>query len=466
MSTVVGNGAGRTGILTPLTAGIAIATATFLMLAAIGCGEGTGGSGESVPSSEAATPTPESLAPTPTPPASPAINVQFFGADDLSGESKSSLADLIADIQAGVVQITTGSASGSGFIVDADGLVVTNAHVVGSAARVSVWLTNGRRYNGDVLEQDTTADLALVRIDGSGRFDSIAVGNPGSVRVGDEVLALGFPLPDRIGSSLTVTRGIISSARKTGGVDLWQTDAAINPGNSGGPLVDSDGRVIGVNTSRIEETDSGRPVQSIGFAVSVVELERRLGALSGRGITDRGTPTPPPTPTLMPTPGPTPTPTLTPTPEPTPTSTPTLPPTTIDEYMSDVLAIKPWEVSDSSLETARNMRIKNILAQAVVLGLPSAEWLGYLAENPEPWDRTGWEAAIILLWYDRDERTIEAVGNNLADVLTAVKTSENPYTGEYAEIVARETILRDASENHENYNKAEAAERLLRPTTE
>ncbi len=283
MSTVVGNGAGRTGILTPLTAGIAIATATFLMLAAIGCGEGTGGSGESVPSSEAATPTPESLAPTPTPPASPAINVQFFGADDLSGESKSSLADLIADIQAGVVQITTGSASGSGFIVDADGLVVTNAHVVGSAARVSVWLTNGRRYNGDVLEQDTTADLALVRIDGSGRFDSIAVGNPGSVRVGDEVLALGFPLPDRIGSSLTVTRGIISSARKTGGVDLWQTDAAINPGNSGGPLVDSDGRVIGVNTSRIEETDSGRPVQSIGFAVSVVELERRLGALSGRG---------------------------------------------------------------------------------------------------------------------------------------------------------------------------------------
>ncbi len=216
MSTVVGNGAGRTGILTPLTAGIAIATATFLMLAAIGCGEGTGGSGESVPSSEAATPTPESLAPTPTPPASPAINVQFFGADDLSGESKSSLADLIADIQAGVVQITTGSASGSGFIVDADGLVVTNAHVVGSAARVSVWLTNGRRYNGDVLEQDTTADLALVRIDGSGRFDSIAVGNPGSVRVGDEVLALGFPLPDRIGSSLTVTRGIISSARKDG----------------------------------------------------------------------------------------------------------------------------------------------------------------------------------------------------------------------------------------------------------
>ena len=259
----------------------------------------------------------------------PTINVQFFGADDLSGESKSSLADLIADIQAGVVQITTGSASGSGFIVDADGLVVTNEHVVGSAARVSVWLTSGRRYEGDVLERDATADLALVRIDGSERFDAIAVGNPNRVRAGDEVLALGFPLADTIGNSLTVTRGIISSARKTGGVDLWQTDAAINPGNSGGPLVNRSGEVIGVSTSRIEETDSGRPVQSIGFAVSVIELERRLGALSGRGITERGTPTPLPTPTLTPTPGPTPTPTLTPTPAPTPTPTltPTLTPT-------------------------------------------------------------------------------------------------------------------------------------------
>ncbi len=144
------------------------------------------------------------------------------------------------------------------------------------------------------------------------------------------MLALGFPLPDRIGNSLTVTRGIVSSTRKTGGVDLWQTDAAINPGNSGGPLVDSAGKVIGVNTSRIEETDSGRPVQSIGFAVSVIELERRLDALSGRGITERGTPTPLPTPT--PTPAPTPTPTLTPTPTPTPTLSPT--PTPIPPFVA------------------------------------------------------------------------------------------------------------------------------------
>ena len=96
------------------------------------------------------------------------------------------------------------------------------------------------------------------------------------MRVGDEVIALGFPLVGRIGSGLTVTRGIISSNRKMDGVSLLQTDSAINPGNSGGPLVNRHGEVIGVNTFRIEETADGRPVNSIGFAVSVSELERRL----------------------------------------------------------------------------------------------------------------------------------------------------------------------------------------------
>ena len=188
-------------------------------------------------------------------------------------------------------------------------MVVTNAHVVGDAGRVGIRLTNGRFYEGDVLERDETADLALVQLDSNDRFDAIAVGDPTSVRVGDEVLALGFPLANRIGNSLTVTRGIISSTRTVDGVDLFQTDAAINPGNSGGPLVNSDGEVIGISTSRIEETDSGRPVTNIGFAVSVVELQLRLDALSGRPVTSGVTPTPVPTVTPMPTATFTPTPT-------------------------------------------------------------------------------------------------------------------------------------------------------------
>ena len=80
------------------------------------------------------------------------------------------------------------------------------------ASTVGVWLTSGRRYDGNVLDRDATADLALVRIDG-GSFDAIPAGNPDDVRVGDEVLALGFPIADRIGNSMTVTRGIVSSIR-------------------------------------------------------------------------------------------------------------------------------------------------------------------------------------------------------------------------------------------------------------
>ena len=144
---------------------------------------------------------------TPPPPDKPVVNIRFIGAADLSDESKSSLADVIESIQASVVQIVVGGGSGSGFIISEGGLVVTNEHVVDNARKVRVWLTNGRAYEADVLERDATSDLALVKIGGNQRFDAITVGDPGRVRVGDEVLALGFPLADRIGNDLTVTRG-------------------------------------------------------------------------------------------------------------------------------------------------------------------------------------------------------------------------------------------------------------------
>ena len=267
--------------LSPLVAIAAMATMALLISVVAGCSEDTGGSDDARPSPETATALPDA----------PVLNIQFFGADDLSEESQSSLADLIANIQASVVQVRTGSARGSGFIIHKDGLVVTNAHVVEGAASVSVRLTSGRTFQGDVLERDTTADLALVQVDGNGRFDAIAVGDPEGVRVGNEVLALGFPVAETIGNDLTVTRGIISSTRTVGGVDLLQTDAAINPGNSGGPLVNNDGAVIGVNTARVEESASGRPVTNIGFAVSVSELDRLLDAMNGRPTINPGTPT-------------------------------------------------------------------------------------------------------------------------------------------------------------------------------
>ena len=285
--------------------------------------------------------------PVPVPAATPeradaeTLNIQFIGAVDLSDQSKSTLADLIASIQSGVVRIESGNTTGSGFVIDASGLVITNEHVVGNSQNVRVWLTDGRSHEADVLERDPVADLALVQLVGAGPFHAIAIADPGSARVGDEALALGFPLVDQIGNNLTVTRGIVSSIRQVGGVDLLQTDAAINPGNSGGPLVNVNGEVIGVNTSKIEETEGGRPIDNIGFAVSTNELESRLTVLGELGIVEAvvptptltiyptagPTPTPSPIPTATSTPTPTPTATITPTPTPTPTPTDTPTPT-------------------------------------------------------------------------------------------------------------------------------------------
>ena len=318
--------------LAPFVTGVVLVAAALITYGVAGCSDDPGKSAAPLPSPSTSTPTPQATN-APAPSERPALNIQFIGAADLSDESKLSLADLIESIQSGVVQVTTGVGSGSGFILSSDGLVITNEHVVSGETSVSVWLTNGRRHDADVLDRDPTSDLALLRIDGWS-FEAIAVGNSDTIRMGDEVLALGFPIADTIGTNLTVTRGIISSTKTENGVRLLQTDASLNPGNSGGPLVNLDGEVIGVNSSRIEETDSGRPVTNIGFAVSVSELERRLPTLSGQ-IADPDTPTPAPTPipasdpTWTPAPTFTPAPTWTPAPTftPEPTSTPTLTPT-------------------------------------------------------------------------------------------------------------------------------------------
>ena len=264
----------------------------------------------------------------PSPDSLNAETIGSTGNDDASDESLLSLADIVERIQSSVVQIGTRDSSGSGVIISRDGLIVTNEHVIGSASNVDVWLTDGRHYEGKVIERDSSADLAVVRIATDEELNDIVVGDPGTVRVGDEVLALGFPITESIGTDLTVTRGIISSTRTVAGVTFFQTDAAINPGNSGGPLVNSSGEVIGINTLKIDQA-GGRPVDNIGFAVSVNELEKRLNVLSRRGLIVRGTPTPTYTPSITPTASNTPAPTLTPTASLTPTitSTPTITPT-------------------------------------------------------------------------------------------------------------------------------------------
>jgi Do/DeqQ family serine protease len=154
---------------------------------------------------------------------------------------------------------------GSGVLVQADGLIVTNAHVVKGADEIRVVLADRREFDAKVVTQDERYDLALVRIDGSGeKFPFLEMRDSDSIEVGDVVLAIGNPF----GLNQTVTSGIISAlARSAGGVNdssfFIQTDAAINPGNSGGALVSLDGRLIGINTAIYSQTGGS---VGIGFA--------------------------------------------------------------------------------------------------------------------------------------------------------------------------------------------------------
>ncbi len=155
---------------------------------------------------------------------------------------------------------------GSGFIIDPNGVIVTNAHVVSGADTVTVTLKDGRKFKGKVRGIDEPSDLAIVKIDGK-NLPVAPLGNSSDVQVGDWAIAVGNPL----GLDNTVTLGIVSTLNRSSAqvgipdkrLDFIQTDAAINPGNSGGPLVSDRGEVIGINTAI-------RPdAQGIGFAIPI-----------------------------------------------------------------------------------------------------------------------------------------------------------------------------------------------------
>ncbi|MEM8720241.1 MAG: HhoA/HhoB/HtrA family serine endopeptidase [Cyanobacteria bacterium P01_G01_bin.39] len=157
---------------------------------------------------------------------------------------------------------------GSGFITQKDGTLLTNAHVVSGADRVTVTLKDGREFEGIVKGTDEVTDLAVVKIDAPGVDLPIApLGNSENVQVGDWAIAVGNP----VGLNNTVTLGIISTLTRSSAqvgipdkrIDFLQTDAAINPGNSGGPLLNQNGEVIGINTA-IRPDANG-----IGFAIPI-----------------------------------------------------------------------------------------------------------------------------------------------------------------------------------------------------
>ena len=172
---------------------------------------------------------------------------------------------------------------GSGVLVGADGLIVTNAHVVKGADEIRVVLADRREFEAKLITQDERYDLALLRIEGvEEKFPFLELRDSDSIEVGDVVLAIGNPF----GLNQTVTSGIVSAvARSAGGINdsnfFLQTDAAINPGNSGGALVALDGRLIGINTAIYSQ--SGGSV-GIGFATpsNIVERMISTGTKGGR----------------------------------------------------------------------------------------------------------------------------------------------------------------------------------------
>ena len=183
------------------------------------------------------------------------------------------------------------SGSGSGSIIDARGYIVTNLHVIENAYKIYISLSDGSQYEGTVVGTDSASDIAVLKFDPPAGMElsTIPFGSSDSLKVGQKVLAIGNPF----GFERTLTTGIVSGLgrpikNEDGTIirNMIQTDSAINPGNSGGPLLDTQGRMIGINTMIYSTSGSSA---GIGFAVSVDTAKRVVADLIQYGKVHRGT---------------------------------------------------------------------------------------------------------------------------------------------------------------------------------
>jgi S1-C subfamily serine protease len=196
----------------------------------------------------------------------PAANDAAAGDDGLLDAYSGAVIGALERVAPAVVFIEAGRGSGSGFLFTPDGYLLTNSHVVHGCEKVTVGLNDESRFSADLVGNDPDSDLAVLRIGSSLALPYVQFGDSSQLKVGQIAIAIGNPL----GYSKSVTTGVVSALGRTlraksGRLmhDVIQTDAALNPGNSGGPLVDSKGRVIGVNTAMIPQA------QSICFATGI-----------------------------------------------------------------------------------------------------------------------------------------------------------------------------------------------------
>ena len=219
------------------------------------------------------------------------IGANLVDTKNIVERAPDSIAALAARVIPAVVSISINSSSGSGFFLDSNGFILTNNHVVKSSTigKITVELSNGKKYPAKLIGRDASYDLAVLKIDVTSA-PTRQLGNSDGILVGDAVIAIGSPL----GLSGTVTSGIISaknravttgdSSGESSFINALQTDAAINPGNSGGPLVDATGAVVGVN-SAIATLGYGSSPGSIGlgFAIPINQAKKTAEQLIKTG---------------------------------------------------------------------------------------------------------------------------------------------------------------------------------------
>lgn len=175
----------------------------------------------------------------------------------------------------GVVTIKTDIAQGTGFLITSDGYIVTNYHVVENAKAAGVFTYDGTQHPVSLEGYNADMDIALLKISGS--YEKLTLGNSDDVNVGEKVIAIGNPL----GLQFSVSQGIVSAIHREGSNGLpayIQTDAALNPGNSGGPLIDTKGKVIGINNYKIGSSES------LGFALESNYIKQAVNDISQQAL--------------------------------------------------------------------------------------------------------------------------------------------------------------------------------------
>ncbi len=205
--------------------------------------------------------------------------------------SSLAIADVVEQARAGVVRIEGTTGSGSGFVVDPAGYILTNEHVISGQSRLTVVFDDGRRLTARVIASDANRDIALLKVSTAGTLTVLPFAT--SAREGEEVVALGYPLPSLgFGTKMITTQGVVSAFGSLRGVAYIQHDSSINPGNSGGPLLNTKGEVVGMNTRGF----SGDVAQGFFFAIKFDVLSSRFTAMKA---VQSSPPTPVPTPGVV-----------------------------------------------------------------------------------------------------------------------------------------------------------------------